>query len=190
MKTIILDAGHGLKTAGKRCMKSLDPNQTREWFLNQRVAGYVETYLRQYGFNVIRVDDRTGLTDVPLSKRVSIANATSKTAIVPFYVSIHHNAGANGSTSGGICVFHSSTKVERMNHAKALYNELISHTGLKGNRSTPVAYQSLYVCKNTSMPALLCELGFMDSSIDIHEILTEEYAKKCGLAIADLIKNL
>ena len=40
-KVIALDAGHGMGTAGKRCLKSIDPNQTREWFLNDRIADMV-----------------------------------------------------------------------------------------------------------------------------------------------------
>ena len=40
MAKIAIDAGHGLYTEGKRCLKSLDPNETREWQLNERVAIY------------------------------------------------------------------------------------------------------------------------------------------------------
>ena len=28
---LALNAGHGLYTEGKRCLKSLDPKETREW---------------------------------------------------------------------------------------------------------------------------------------------------------------
>ena len=31
---LALSAGHYLNTAGKRCLKSLDPAETREWWLN------------------------------------------------------------------------------------------------------------------------------------------------------------
>lgn len=38
---LALNAGHGLYTEGKRCLESLDPKETREWWLNQRVASYL-----------------------------------------------------------------------------------------------------------------------------------------------------
>jgi len=41
MAKIAIDAGHGLKTAGKRCLKSLDKNETREWVLNDRASEVV-----------------------------------------------------------------------------------------------------------------------------------------------------
>jgi hypothetical protein len=37
-------AGHYLGTPGKRVPKALDPNETREWTLNDRVADYCEKY--------------------------------------------------------------------------------------------------------------------------------------------------
>ena len=45
---IALTAGHYKYTAGKRCMKSLDPNETREWVLNDRIADKVEKLLTEY----------------------------------------------------------------------------------------------------------------------------------------------
>ena len=65
---LALNAGHGMHTEGKRCMKSLDPSETREWWLNQRVANYVQEAAKQYdGFGVLRTDDTTGAEDVRLS---------------------------------------------------------------------------------------------------------------------------
>ena len=48
MFKIALDAGHGLYTAGKRCLKSIDPNETREWSLNSRIAEKVTEKLETY----------------------------------------------------------------------------------------------------------------------------------------------
>ena len=41
MLKLALDAGHCLHTSGKRCLKTIDPNQTREWVLNDRIARLV-----------------------------------------------------------------------------------------------------------------------------------------------------
>ena len=42
MFKIAITAGHYRYTAGKRCKKSIDPNETREWVLNARIAEKVE----------------------------------------------------------------------------------------------------------------------------------------------------
>lgn len=85
-KIIALDAGHGMRTAGKRCLKSLDPNQTREWYLNDRIMDKVEAALQAYDCTVLRVDDTTGAKDISLSARVKAAN----TAKADIYISMHH----------------------------------------------------------------------------------------------------
>ena len=95
-KIIVIDAGHGLKTSGKRCLKSIDPNQTREWWLNDRIADKLESMLAAYNCDIIRADDTTGAKDVPLKERTSKAN----TAKADVYLSIHHNGGINGKTGG------------------------------------------------------------------------------------------
>ena len=70
---------------------------------------------------------------------------------------------------------------------KELYNALIAATGLKGNRSTPLAKMDLHECRETNMPAVLLELGFMDSKTDVPVILTEAFADKCAKAIVEVI---
>lgn len=176
---IAIDAGHGLTTAGKRTMKSIDANETREWWLNNRIADRLEVMLASYDCQIIRVDDTTGAKDISLAERVKKANNGN----ADVYISIHHNAGANGGTSGGTEVYYYSSKAERKNQATALYNTLINYTGLKGNRATPVKKYAFYVVKNTKMPAFLIENGYMDSQIDTPIILTSGHAEKTALAI-------
>lgn len=171
---IALDAGHGMKTAGKRCMKSLDPNQTREWWLNDRIMDMVEAGLQRYHCTVLRVDDTTGAQDVAMSKRVSTANSAG----ADVYLSMHHNAGLSGRPGGGTVVFYSSSKPERPGQAQNLYDAIVSRTGLRGNRCQKVVNKGFYVIKNTRMPAFLVENGFMDGPDDVPVILSAEHAAK------------
>lgn len=176
---IAIDAGHGLGTAGKRTMKTIDANETREWWLNNRIADRLEVMLASYDCKIIRVDDTTGAKDISLANRVKAANNGN----ADVYISIHHNAGANGGTAGGTEVYYYSSKAERKTQATALYNALINQTGLKGNRATPVQKRAFYVVKNTKMPAFLIENGYMDSKVDTPIILTSGHAEKTALAI-------
>ena len=182
---IALTAGHYKYTAGKRCLKSLDPKETREWELNNRIADQVEALLKGYtGYELLRTDDTTGEKDISLAARVNAANNWD----ADFYLSIHHNAGINGGSGGGIVAYvYNQASAESMEMQKQLYDALIDATGLKGNRSNPLAKANLYECRETKMPAVLLELGFMDSTTDVPVILTEEYADQCAAAIVKVM---
>lgn len=185
MLKIALTAGHYLGTPGKRCLKALDKNETREWVLNNRIADKVEQLLAAYeGYQLIRTDDTTGKKNIDLTARTTAANNFK----ADIYISIHHNAGMNGGKGGGI-VAYTYTKVdeETKDWQKALYDALVVETGLKGNRATPLAKANLAECRRTTMPAVLLELGFMDSKTDVPVILSEAYADKCARAIVKVL---
>ncbi len=179
---ICLDAGHGKYTAGKRCLKSIDPNETHEWILNDRIARYTAEGLAKYACQTMRVDDTTGETDVSLYDRVKKANDAN----ADIFLSFHHNAGINGGDGGGICVFRcknaSATSVSLQD---AIYDSTVAKTGLRGNRATPKPISNFYVIYHTDMPAILGEFGFMDSTADTPIILTDDFARKCANGIVE-----
>lgn len=178
-KVIALDAGHGMKTAGKRCLRSIDPAETREWWLNDRIMDMVQEQLAVYDCSVLRVDDTTGAKDISLAARVKVAND----AKADFYMSTHHNAGIEGGSGGGTIVYYYNDEAMRK-AAERLYIAVVNgNTGLIGNRSKRVAVGDFYVLRNTKMPALLLENGFMDSTYDTPIILTEDHARKTARGI-------
>lgn len=179
MVKIAIDAGHGANTPGKRCLKSIDPYQTREWWLNDRIADRLENLLSTYNCEVIRVDDTTGKKDIYLATRVATANNKKADA----YISIHHNAGLGGRAGGGTVVYYYSSNSERAKQAQKLYNAVVGETKLVGNRSSKVIKNGFYVIKNTKMPAFLIENGFMDSPTDVPIILSAEHAEKTAQGI-------
>ena len=186
MFKLALGAGHGIRTAGKRCLKSLDPNETREWWLNDRICDLVESYLKDYeGYELLRLDDSDdGKDDVELAKRARDANAWG----ADFYLSVHHNAGAKGGAGGGIVAYaHPQAGAETFVWRDMLYDALIEQTGLRGNRSTPKAMADFQILRQTKMAAVLLELGFMDSATDVPIILTNDFAQKCAKAIVSVI---
>ena len=187
MFRIAMDAGHGLKTAGKRVDKKLDANQTREWALNSRVAGYIAEAAKQYeGVEILRVDDVTGKKDVSLAARCKAANDWG----ADVYISCHHNAGIKLGTGGGIVAYCYKTGIKAEDYRDAVYAACIAAGGLKGNRSNPTPEKAFYVLKHTKMPAVLTEYGFMDSKTDAPVILTEAYAKLVGYATMEGIAKV
>lgn len=185
MFKIALTAGHYMGTPGKRCLKSIDPNETREWWLNDRIADKVQKLLEGYtGWELLRTDDTTGQKEVTLAERTGAANAWG----ADFYLSIHHNAGINGGKGGGIVVYvYTNASAASIQWQKDLYAALIDATGLKGNRTSPLLKENYFECRETTMPAVLLELGFMDSQTDVPVILTEEYADQCAAAIVKVL---
>ena len=178
---IALDAGHYLGTPGKRCLKSIDPGETREWVLNSRIAEKVQKILADYRVDILRLDDPTGQTDVTLQERTDKANQ----AKADLYLSIHANAGINGGSGGGIVMYaYSYPDEESIRVRDTIYRYTVSTTGLKGNRANPRALANFHVLRESNMPAVLGEFGFMDSTTDTPIILTEEFADHCANGIA------
>ena len=175
MFKLALDAGHGRNTAGKRCDENIDPNKTREWVLNDRICDKIEAKLAGYaGIEVLRVDDPTGAKDISRKDRCKAANEWG----ADLYLSEHHNAGIKGGKGGGTVVYaHRGANAERKAMQKDLYDTLIAHTGLRGNRAKPLGFADFDVLVGTKMPALLIENGFMDSTTDTPIILTDEFAE-------------
>ena len=178
----VIDAGHGQNTAGKRCLKSLDPNETREWYLNQRIATEVVRLLKASGQEARRSDDVTGVTDVSLSERCNIANTWGADA----FISIHHDSGVNGGSGGGATVFTYTTVSDVTKQlSQNIYTAYIEAGGIKGNRSEPIKTANFQVLRGTSMPAILIECGFMDSSVDVPIILSDQFPLKAARGIAE-----
>ena len=186
---IALTAGHYLGTPGKRCLKSLDPNETREWVLNDRIADKLERLLnaRYTGFSLIRTDDTSGEKEVSLAARTNAANNFD----ADVYISIHHNAGINGGKGGGIVAYvHPDADKTAKLWQRELYEALVKTTGLKGNRAKPLTSANFHEVREPRMPAVLLELGFMDSETDVPVILSEDYADQCAEAIAEVVARL
>ena len=187
MFKLALDAGHGLYTAGKRCLKSLDPNETREWALNSRICNKIQQKLAEYeGIEVLRVDDTTGAVDIALANRCRAANIWG----ADYYLSIHHNAGIGGGPGGGFEVYRYiklSEDGDTAKKQKIIADELIKAGISKGNRSSNVKAANFAVLRDTNMEAALIECAFMDSSTDVPVLLTDGFAERVAAACVSAV---
>ena len=184
---IAVDAGHYRKTAGKRCLKKLDKNETREWVLNDRIARYFREAAKAYpGVELLRVDDETSNKSVSLAKRCKAANSFK----ADLYLSIHHNAGVKGGSGGGIVAYAYKEVSRGAVYRDAIYDACIANGGLVGNRYDPLLTENFQVLRDTDMPAVLMEYGFMDSSTDVPVILKESYAKAMAYATMEAIAQV
>ena len=182
---VALNAGHYLGTLGKNCPKSLDPNMTKEWVLNNRVVTKMQKLLFAYeDIEVLRVDDPTGRTEQSFTQKRKIVNDAG----ADLYVGIHHNAADKIFNGGGISAFVTiNPTAESVEWRDALYYEAVKDTGLKGNRADPLVERDLKELRGLNCAATLIECGFMDSTVDCPIILTEEYADKIAKAFVAVI---
>lgn len=188
---IAYNAGHIKATPGKRIPAALDPKETREWVLNDRVARYFAAEMDKYeGVELRRMDDPNGVKEIDIQERVAKANAWGADS----YLSIHHNAAGRIFDGGGVEVYIDAEGGKSEQYARAIYNAIIADTGLVGDRSDPIRSTSdgarLYECRTTTMPAVLVECGYMDSTVDAPIILTDSFARKVGAAIAQAVASV
>lgn len=185
MFKLALSAGHYYYTLGKRCDEKLDKNKTREWVLNDRICDKIETKLKAYdGIEILRVDDTTGQKGISIKARSDASNKWG----ADLYLAIHHNAGINCGSGGGVVAYvYTKPTADELDWQKLFYNAVVGKTGLKGNRATPLAKGNLHECREPKASAVLLECGFMDSKTDVPIILTEDFAEKTATACVETI---
>lgn len=188
MFKIAYGAGHYLGTAGRRIPAALDPRQTKEWQLNDRVARFFAEAAGQYeAVELLRVDDPAGVERILVEDRCKAANDWG----ADFCLSIHHNAYQGKPWSGGgVTIFSCPGSVKGRQYRDAIYDAVIAAGNLRGNRASPKQEKDYIALKQTKAPAVLVEYGFMDSKVDAPIILTEEYAKAVGYATMEAIASV
>ncbi|MCC3868415.1 N-acetylmuramoyl-L-alanine amidase [Terrisporobacter mayombei] len=189
---IALDDGHGMETPGKRTppLKKdlyIDGKLIRkkgevikENEFNRAVVEYLEKALKRCGFDVLLV--ASGDSDVPLITRVSRANSAGADA----YISKHYNAVGEkwqSKVKGPVTIIHYNSSIKSKELAKNVHEELWKlHKSHKCKnfgvgKDTDVSGFSLYVLRNTKMPAILTESGFMDNMTEAVEMLDPKFQK-------------
>lgn len=176
-----LDAGHGLKTAGKQT-----PDGIKEWTLNDKVRDKVVAFLSDYDCEIIHLDNDEGKTDESLASRVSKYINAGVSAVV----SIHHNAfkGVWGTATGvGVFTDKNPTTAD-LRLADCIYGRLVNYTGLRGRG---IQKEDWWVINQDRVPAVLVEGGFMDGTND-YKVITSDagqtaYAKAVAEALIEFL---
>ena len=173
---IMLDAGHGFNTSGKR-----SPDGMREYEFNRAAAAYAKDLLETYQ-NVTVYFAHSDQTDIPLQTRTNSANSLG----VDIYVSIHANAFGTGfNDAGGIETYILSTRYPVAHQlAQKIQRQLILQTGL---RDRGVKTADFHVLRETNMDAVLIECGFMTNPDEIKLLRSETYRRTVAAAIVNAI---
>ncbi|NQP35850.1 N-acetylmuramoyl-L-alanine amidase [Streptococcus suis] len=192
--TIYIDPGHG----------GVDPGATyggiQEKNLAMSVANKLKSNLIQMGYQVLMT--RTGDYNVDFkTERSQMANQSN----ADLFISLHFNATGLGTTrTSGIETYwyqydpEYQPKINKDKHndpirlaeseilAKQVQSSLINETGAV-NRG--VRRETFAVLRETDIPAVLVELGFMDNPTELQTIKQDAYHAKLAKALAKGIDN-
>lgn len=183
MIKIVLDAGHGPNTPGKRTPKFPDGTFMHEHEFNNSVVQKLKEKLNRTGkFEVAVVSSE--IKDVPLAERVQMERKI-KPAL---FLSVHANALTGVWGNGqGIESFYNKGSNKGKEYCSRIQSKLIENTGLRnrGAKSAPgpLYPTSLYVLKNTYAPAVLVECGFMDNMDEAKLLMKETYRETIACSL-------
>lgn len=183
-RTIIIDAGHGAPDGG-----AVGQSGVLEKDLNLAVAKALQKFLESGGTQVIltRSDDN-GIFDVSgsiKSKKVSDIKNREKLmqeSNADAFISIHMNKFPQKQYSGPQ-VFYSVNHDDSKKLAECIQNNMISALSPVSEREIKEAYDSIYLLKNATIPAVLIECGFLSNDIEEKKLLDENYQKQIAWSI-------
>ncbi|NQH91568.1 cell wall hydrolase [Streptococcus suis] len=192
--TVYIDPGHGGGDSGASYGGVHEKN------LALSVSNKLRENLLQYGINVLMT--RTGDYDVDFkTERSRMTNASN----ADLFISIHFNAtGAGVSNATGIETYwyqynpEYQPKINKEMHnnptrlaeseilANKVQESLIKETGAV-NRG--VRRETFAVLRETAIPAILVELGFMDNPSELQVIKQDSYHTRLAKALAQGVMN-
>jgi len=166
---VVIDPGHGGPDPGAVGIGGL-----REVDVVLPVSLEVATLLQQQGVEVVltRSDDR----DLDLEPRVQIAERAN----ADLFVSIHANAiSLSRPEVNGIETYYYSDRGLRV--ARVLHSNMLQVPGVQDRG---IRQARFYVIRNTSMPAVLLELGFVTGAQDVRLLTDPNFRSQMARAIA------
>src|SRR3989440_6615601 len=170
--TVVIDAGHGGFDRG-----GIPRQRVPESMMNLDVAQRLKVVLQAYGYRVVMTRDSDVF--IPLGTRVAIANSY-RDAI---FVCVHFNATPRSSASGIETYFYSS---ESLSLASAIHY-YVAGGAPSANRG--VRRRGFYVLRNTRIPAVLVECGFLTNPTEAQYAQNSAYQQKLALEIAHGVQN-
>jgi N-acetylmuramoyl-L-alanine amidase len=180
MFKISLSAGHGLTTPGKQT-----PDGMHEWEFNSAVVSkMVQLFSFYKDVAVLRLDDPTGKTDIPLKDRAARSNGWGAN----YHLDVHANAaGATWSDAHGIETFSYKLSGQSYEIGKVIQKYLIQATGLTDRGVKDGS--DLYMVNSTKAPANLAECGFMSNKNEAALLKSEDYRTKVAQALVNAIAD-
>ncbi len=175
--TVVVDAGHGGTDPGAIYPVGSSNPIIREKDITLDIALKVRDNLLTYGVNVIMTRDSD--TYPTLQERVELANNSN----ADLFVAIHCNSIENKASVDGAQVYYHGSSEFGKQFAQIVYDKIIAYTGMTKRGIQDGS--GLYVIRNTAMPAILTEGGFVSNEGDRNYLLSESGRQAIANAISD-----
>jgi len=168
---VVIDPGHGGPDPG-----AIGIGGIRETDVVLEVSKIVKDLLSEKGVKVVLT--RKNEVDLDLPPRVSFANKTD----ADIFVSIHANASRGKRRDiNGLETFYFRGWRGRL-LAKKIQKQILRVS--PGSPDRGVKQGRFYVIKNTKMPAVLVEIGFLTGRLDARRLEKAAHRKRVAYAIA------
>lgn len=172
---IYLDAGHGGQNIGAKIASPY----TEEKKLALLMTHYTKKYLEKLGYRVSLTRSRDFF--VPLPKRVSLANSHK----ADLFISLHFNSCSSREVEG-IEVYYFNSSNKRAFSSRELATEVLNRMLMRtGAKSRGVKKGNIYVLRETKMPAILIEGGFLTNKKERDLVRKKEYLDKLAKGTAE-----
>lgn len=174
-KIVVIDPGHGGSDPGTTSI-----TKKYEKYYNLALALKVQAALqKEPGIEVIMTRE----TDVypTRSERVKLANDLN----ADIFISIHGNSATASPQASGTETFYYQ-RASSKELATIVHKHLVGAMGLKDRGVSNASFQ---VIRETTMPAILLETGFLSNKTDEEAMSSESIQNKAAQAIVDGIKE-
>ncbi len=175
-KVIVIDAGHGGKDPGA----IIKEENLFEKTIVFNCALQLREKLKNYGYRVYMTRDHDVYVD--LYGRTELANQIGADA----FISIHANA-AEAPAAEGVETFYADDGRDSKSFAKCVQRGMVEATNAKDRGI--VDRPELVVIRETEMPAVLVEIGFMTNLEEREKLLDDRYLNSLASGIADGVVN-
>ncbi|CAM3896519.1 N-acetylmuramoyl-L-alanine amidase family protein [Cohnella lubricantis] len=169
--TVVLDAGHGGSDPGA-------PSITGKWekdFTLSVILKLQAILVQDSRLNVVLT--RSGDTYPTLADRYNLANSLNAN----LFLSVHGNSNTNRSIAGTEVYY---TRADSLDFAKVVQQYAVPAGGL---RDRGIRQQSLAVTRETMMPAVLYEAGYLSNADDEKILYTDSFQNNVAQGLATAI---
>ncbi len=175
MKRVCIDPGHGGHDPGAV------GGGVKEKDIALSVAKQIGAYLEVWGYAVMltREDD----TFVSLSGRAAKANSWG----ADLFISVHCNSAGDESANGVEVYHHERASEAAQEAAELIYTKLVAISDL---RTRGIKEADFAVLRETKMPAVLVELGFVSNPGDRAKLISEDWQERAAETIVAGIREV
>lgn len=171
---VVIDAGHGGLDSGADAV--LWDETIEEKDINLDIAMHLKQYLEDEDIRIIMTRDTDKF--VTTADRVSIGNSAKASA----FISIHQN-DTDESYVKGIQTWYDSSNTDSDRMAGIIHKKMLS--GLGAEDDGLQVSSDLVVLRDTTIPAVLAETGYMSNTSDLKAMVDPYWRQKTAKSLAD-----